>query len=155
MRPRNVILTGLADYVKDELVPFDLATSLDGLIELASRRQKALQLVSVACRLKKRTFCVSFRKPINTLHTPPLTGVRRTTITDGPPHQDTDATEQQTTMTTAFTFTFTFTFLSPQVGHHLDSLWGLLCSAVQQRVSRPTEEPAGTPASPPLGWAEV
>ncbi|KAJ3604142.1 hypothetical protein NHX12_028883 [Muraenolepis orangiensis] len=33
----DVFLTGLADYVKDELVPFDLPTSLDGLIELASR----------------------------------------------------------------------------------------------------------------------
>ncbi|KAJ3595177.1 hypothetical protein NHX12_004481 [Muraenolepis orangiensis] len=33
----DVFLTGLADYVKDELVPFDLPASLDGLIELASR----------------------------------------------------------------------------------------------------------------------
>ncbi|KAJ3605762.1 hypothetical protein NHX12_027806 [Muraenolepis orangiensis] len=33
----DVFLAGLADYVKDELVLFDLPASLDGLIELASR----------------------------------------------------------------------------------------------------------------------
>ncbi|KAJ3614002.1 hypothetical protein NHX12_017579, partial [Muraenolepis orangiensis] len=36
----DVFLACLADYVKDELVPFDLPASLDGLIEFASRTPK-------------------------------------------------------------------------------------------------------------------
>ena len=39
----DAYLRGLADYIKDELVSFDLPNSLDGLIELTSRMDRRIQ----------------------------------------------------------------------------------------------------------------
>ncbi|XP_068186426.1 uncharacterized protein [Antennarius striatus] len=39
----DAFLNGLAPYVKDELVPFDLPNSLDGLIELTTRLDRRIQ----------------------------------------------------------------------------------------------------------------
>ncbi|KAF7645929.1 hypothetical protein LDENG_00196170 [Lucifuga dentata] len=39
----DAFLNGLADYIKDELVSHDLPTTLDGLIELATRIDLCIQ----------------------------------------------------------------------------------------------------------------
>lgn len=39
----DAFLLGLADYVKDELVPYGLPSSLDRLIELATRLDRRIQ----------------------------------------------------------------------------------------------------------------
>ena len=39
----NAVLNGLAPYIKDELVSFDLPHSLDGLIELTSRLHRHIE----------------------------------------------------------------------------------------------------------------
>lgn len=39
----DAFLAGLAEYIKDELVSYDLPSSLDGLIELTSRFDRHIQ----------------------------------------------------------------------------------------------------------------
>ena len=39
----DAFLMGLADYIKDELISYDLPTTLDGIIELASRIDRPIQ----------------------------------------------------------------------------------------------------------------
>ena len=39
----DAFLMGLADYIKDELISYDLPTTLDGIIELASRIDRRIQ----------------------------------------------------------------------------------------------------------------
>ncbi|KAF7649554.1 hypothetical protein LDENG_00139480 [Lucifuga dentata] len=61
----DAFLNGLADYIKDELVSHDLPTTLDGLIELATRID--LRIQAQRCeKLQRPTRCQSPQRPRRT-----------------------------------------------------------------------------------------
>lgn len=55
----DAFLLGLADYIKDELVSYDLPTSLDGLIELAAKLDRRIQ-----ARRQERRQRLTERRPV-------------------------------------------------------------------------------------------